>query len=367
MPPTPRRTVTGKPPLKLLLGIWVCLLPWRVLAAPPEPLNILSWEDYIAPEVVDAFERQYHAKINIATFDDEDQRDETLLSTRGRGMDIVCVSEAYVMDPSLMSWIAELDSVQLPNLRYVEYPLADALPYASRYAVPYFWGTSGLAYRSDLLDAAPTGWKDLFSLATKFPGKVVQPANMRMLIGIALLAQGKDFNSEQPADLQLASDSLLAQAPYLYGYQTSDLSENNPLATGEALLAPMFSGDMLTIQAFQPGIRFVYPQEGARVWVDYFVVSKESNHSTLAFKFLNFLNDPNVALNNARYLNFATPNTAAKALADDAYRNNPVIFPPPEVLKKAHLILPVSTQALRRQTEIFVRTLSRFELAQERH
>jgi hypothetical protein len=55
----------------------------------------------------------------------------------------------------------------------------------------------------------------------------------------------------------------------------------------------------------------------------------------------------------------------AKALASAEYRNNPVIFPPEEALRKGHVLKPVSEAILRQQSEMFVRTMSRFEMQME--
>lgn len=329
-------------------------------------LNLYIWEDYIDPDIIKSFENKNAVRVNVVTFDDDDQREETLLATQGKGFDIICISDSYMTNPAELGWMAELDQQSLPNLRHVEYPFSDWLPEAKRYAVPYFWGTHGIAYRSDLMATPPNSWMDLFTLAPQFSGKLVQTSTMRMLIGIALLAQGKDYNSESPEDLQAASRILLDQVPYLFGYQTADLSKQNPLVTGEAVMAPMFNGDVLTIQALNPHIKFVYPSEGARIWADFLVVSSASRHQALAFQFLNYLNQPDIALANSRYVNYATPNLAAKALADEDYRNNPIIYPSPETLNRAHLLRPLSKQAQHLQAAIFVRTISHFESMLER-
>lgn len=329
-------------------------------------LNLYIWEDYIDPEIVKSFEIQTASRVNIVTFDNDDQREETLLATQGKGFDIICISDLYTTNPAELGWIAKLDQNMLPNLRHVEYPFGEWQPEAKRYAVPYFWGTQGIAYRSDLMTTPPKTWLDLFTMAPRYPGKLVQTSTMRLLVGIALLAQGRDYNSENPEDLQAASRILLEQVPYLFGYQTADLSEQNPLVTGAAVMAPMFNGDALTIQALNPNVNFVYPAEGAHVWTDFLVVSSASRHQALAFQFLNYLNQPDIALANARYVNYATPNLAAKALADEDYRNNPVIFPPAETLKRAHLLHPLSKSAQHQQAAIFVRTISHFESMLER-
>lgn len=353
---------------RLLLATLATTLSALCWSAPNDTavLNVYIWEDYIDPEIVKSFEIQTASRVNIVTFDDDDQREETLLATQGKGFDIICISDLYTINPAELGWMATLDLKLLPNLQHVEYPFSEWLSEAKRYAVPYFWGTHGIAYRSDLMTTPPKAWLDLFTMAPQYPGKVVQPSTMRLLVGIALLAQGKDYNAESPEDLQAASRILLEQVPYLFGYQTAELSEQNPLITGDAVMAPMFNGDVLTIQAQNPNIKFIYPEEGAHVWTDFLVVSSASPQQTLAFQFLNFLNQPDIALANARYVNYATPNLAAKALADEEYRNNPIIFPPAETLKRGHLLRPLSKSAQYQQAAIFVRTISHFESLLER-
>lgn len=337
---------------------------WSDTASEPS-LNLFIWRDYIDPELIEAFEKSRHVKINVVEFSDDDQREETLLSTQGKGVDIVCVNENYLMAPGMLGWVAPLDMAHLPNLKNVEYPFADKASEAKRYAVPYFWGTLGIAYRADLVKKAPTGWHDLFEQTHSDSGRIALPSTLRLLVGITLLANGKDFNSENPADLEQASKSLQTVAPRVFGYLATDITASNPLVTGDAIMAPMFNGDALTVQGINPNIMFVYPEEGANIWGDYLVVSKESPNKELAFDFINFLNMPEIALANARFVNYATPNTAAKALADDEYRNNPVIFPPQEIVATAHVIQPLPVRAEHLHANIFVRTLSRFAMTLE--
>lgn len=352
----------------LLTATLVTMLSAQGWGAPKETttLNLYIWEDYIDPDIITSFENKTSVRVNVLTFDDDDQREETLLATQGKGFDIICISDSYMANPAELGWMAELDLQRMPNLRHVEYPFSEWIPEARRYAVPYFWGTHGIAYRSDLMETPPTSWRDLFTLAPQYAGKLVQTSTMRLLVGIALLAQGRDYNSENPEDLQAASRVLLEQVPYLFGYQTSDLSEQNPLVTGDAVMAPMFNGDVLTLQALNPHIKYIHPDEGAHVWTDFLVVSSGSRHQALAFQFLDYLNQPDIALANSRYVNYATPNLAAKALADEDYRNNPIIYPSPETLQRAHLLKPLSTSAQHQQAAIFVRTISHFESTLER-
>ncbi|HCJ28235.1 MAG TPA: spermidine/putrescine ABC transporter substrate-binding protein, partial [Pseudomonas sp.] len=60
----------------------------------------------------------------------------------------------------------------------------------------------------------------------------------------------------------------------------------------------------------------------------------------LAYRFLNFINTPEIAALNANQLRVATPNAAARALLPDAIRQDPSIYPPDEVLARSHVYEP---------------------------
>ncbi len=52
-------------------------------------------------------------------------------------------------------------------------------------------------------------------------------------------------------------------------------------------------------------------------------------------------------------INYPTPNAAAKALMPDDYKNNPIIFPPADQLKKAEPSLYLGEDASSAREEIW--------------
>ncbi|MFT8086127.1 ABC transporter substrate-binding protein, partial [Salmonella enterica subsp. enterica serovar Enteritidis] len=55
-----------------------------------------------------------------------------------------------------------IEQARLPALRHVARRWRDS---CGRYAVPYLWGTLGIAYRSDRIEQAPRSWADLLKPA----------------------------------------------------------------------------------------------------------------------------------------------------------------------------------------------------------
>ena len=55
-------------------------------------------------------------------------------------------------------------------------------------------------------------------------------------------------------------------------------------------------------------------------------------HPENAHAFINYILDAEVGRDLAEYIEYATPNEAARKLTNDAYRSNSIIFPPESIL-----------------------------------
>ncbi len=80
----------------------------------------------------------------------------------------------------------------------------------------------------------------------------------------------------------------------------------------------------------RPSIRYVVPKEGGTIWADCLVVLKSAPQKDLALRFIDFLLDPKVA---ARTTNgFCSPRPPVRSLVETAFRHNPAIYPPDDLL-----------------------------------
>jgi len=328
----------------LLLPLWP-VLSQAGESAKPE-LVILNWADYIDPDLISAFERKHHAKVRVINFEDDDNRDQLLLATEGAGYDIVLVNETHVGLYRSHGWLAEVGDAEVPNLKHVDNAWMDKAKDAKGYAVPYFWGTLGIAYRRDLVKKAPEHWSDLFLPAPDLRGHIAMLSSQREILGMALKAAGHSVNSTEHGEIDEAMKILVAQKPFVRAYQQALLNEKSELVTGEVSMRMMFNGDALLLRKFNSNIDYVVPPEGAAVWVDYMTVMANAPNPKLAFAFLDFINDPANAAKNAAYLNFATPNVAAAKLMPSEYLKNPSIFPHPDTLANSELFAPLPPRAL---------------------
>src|SRR5579862_1162532 len=86
-------------------------------AAPEEKvLNIYNWSDYIAPDIVPAFEKEYGIKVHYDVFDANTVL-QTKLLTGNTGYDVVVPSSPFWALQIEAGVFRTLDKALLPNLR----------------------------------------------------------------------------------------------------------------------------------------------------------------------------------------------------------------------------------------------------------
>jgi putrescine transport system substrate-binding protein len=177
----------------------------------------------------------------------------------------------------------------------------------------------------------------------------------------ALLYLGKDPNSESADDLAAAEAVLLKIRPHLRTIHSSQYIDQ--LAGGELCIAVGYSGDILQArdraeEAGRPiDIEYSIPREGALMWFDTLAIPADAPHPEQAYAFIDFLLRPEVAAANSNFVNYATANAKASSLVNEELRNDPGIYPTPDVKARLQPNLAKSaefTRALNRTWTRFV-------------
>ncbi len=339
-----------------LLALWLGLLAGIPVPAAPTPeLVFFTWSDYIDPSVVADFEREHGARVRQVFFESDDDRNDKLLATEGRGYDVVTVDQGSLGILVRRGWLEPLDQTAIPNRAHIDPKWVDAVPDGRRYGIPYFWGTLGIGYREDLVQDPPASWADLLRPAPALRGRILMIQDARELVGMALKSLGSSANSADPAELAAAEKLLRAQKPYVQSYSYINLTEKSALVTGDAAVAMVYNGDALKLQELDPRIRYVTPAEGGSLWGDYLTVPRSSANQALAHRFIDFLHRPEIAARNAAFVHYATPNLAAAALMPPEYRDDPVIHPAPSVLARYEHLGAFPPRAAKARNDIYAR------------
>jgi spermidine/putrescine transport system substrate-binding protein len=341
---------------RFLLCTILVLLPLLGQASQRQ-LTLLNWGDYLAPEVVEAFEKAHDVKVIESLYSSDDDRTRLLMENDAVGYDLILVAGSDLARYAKRGWIAPLDHARMPNFKHLDARWLQAFPAAQDYGVPYFWGTLGILYRSDLVSTPIDSWLQLLRPAPELQGKIAMIEDGREFIGASLKALGHSLNSSDPEQLKAAEALLLEQKPHVRTYDAVSLDEHSPILSGEIVATIIYNGDALMLREYNDKLRYVLPREGGNLWVDYFTLGGKAHDVDLAYAFLDFLNEPAQAARQALFSHYASPNHAARALLPKAMLSDPSIYPDPASLTTSEFYTAQPARAQRLRNQISARVL----------
>ncbi len=273
-------------------------------------LNLYLWSDYLADDTVPNFEKEFGVKVTVDTYESNEEMAAKLMAGAS-GYDLVLPS-SYLF-PVLFSkdLLAPLRRKYLTNWGNVA-PLFLNPPWdpGNAHSVPWGWGTTGIAYRKDLVRERPDSWAVFFD--ERYRGKVTMLDDLRDVIGSFLRLRGRSLNSVDPAELAAAKQDALKAKPNLRAYVSAPVKAQ--LIAGDVWIAQMWSGDAQQAIAEQPAIEYLVPKEGGTIFSDALVMPRSAPHQRAAHEFLNYILRPPVAAAIADKTGYGTPNQAALPL-----------------------------------------------------
>lgn len=295
------------------------------LGEPEKELSIYNWSDYIAEDTVALFEKETGIKVTYATYESNEEMMAKLQVGAG-GYDIVVPTGYIVTVLAAQNLLAPLSKKYLTNWANVA-PLFLDPEYdkGNKFGVPWQWGTTGIAYRTDKVDPAPDSWAVF--LDKKYKGKMTQMDDLRDVVGSWLKFRGKSLNSVDPADLAAAKADAIAAKANLKAYLSAPVK--GQLVAGDVWIAQLWNGDTAQAKVEQPAIGYVLPKEGAGIWTDSLVIPASAPHKRAAHEFMNFVLRPDIGAGISNFTGYGTPNNAAMALL-----TTPVPYPSPDELKR---------------------------------
>ncbi len=327
----------------VLVLLLICLAVPSVAAAELDTgvtLNVYNWGEYIDPTVNDLFTKETGIKVNYKNFTDNESM-YAVLSSGAASYDIIVPSDYMVGKLINEGRLAKLDFNNIPNAAKINPSLLNpSYDPENAYSVPYTWGTVGIFYNTKYVDEQDLqlGWDLLWS--EKYSGRIFMFDNPRDAFGIALLKCGYSLNTTDPAHWDEAYEALRTQRPVLHQYVMDQVYDK--MINEEGWIAPYYAGDgivMMDEDEGNPAIDFFVPTTGTNLFVDALCVPVDSPHKREAEEYINFLCRTDIALLNAEYIGYSTPQEEARAQLDPEIGENENFYPPEEVLAKTEMFI----------------------------
>ena len=330
-------------------------------------VRVYNWSDYIDETILEDFTKQTGIKVVYDVYDSNDILETKLLAGKS-GYDVVFPSGNFLARQIKAGVFQKLDRAALPNWKNLDpaiMAITSRYDPGNQYGVPYMWGTTGIAYNQQAIakrmpDAPIDSWKLIFdpAILKNFAecGIYVLDAADE-IIPATLNYIGENPDSKDPAVLQKAEPLLKAIRPFVRKFNSSE--NINALANGDICLAVMWSGDtgIAASRATEANkdftIKFSLPKEGAQMWFDMMAIPKDAANPKNALAFINFLMEPKVIAKASNYLTYPNANEASKPFVNKEILDNPVIYPPPDVMKRLYVVTPYDLKLQRLVTGIW--------------
>ncbi|MCY4275175.1 MAG: spermidine/putrescine ABC transporter substrate-binding protein [Gammaproteobacteria bacterium] len=309
----------------------ISIAPKGALAMEDPTVNFYNWDTYIGETTLQDFENQTGISVKLDLFADND---ELFAKLKGGnpGYDLIVPTNDYTERMIEAGMLQKLDQNMIPNMANIDSAFLNPLHDPGRqYSMPYMWGTIGIGYRKSAVDGTPDSWKWLYD-SDKYSGKIALLADGSTIVQMGLKYLGEALNESDPAKIKQVEEMVIRQKPHIKAF--AEDNGQDLLAAGDVDLAMEWNGDILQLMDEDDDIGYAVPKEGGLLWEDSLAIPTGAPHPKNAHQLINYILDAEAGALIADYIQYATPNGAAKALMDSSYTCNPAIFPPPEVIDK---------------------------------
>jgi spermidine/putrescine transport system substrate-binding protein len=252
----------------------------------------------------------------------------------GSGYDLIFPSTYFVTKMAKEGLLEELDHSKLSNLSHLNPALLN-MDYdeGNRYSLPFIWGTTLLAYNEKFVQEELTSWRDLWR--EEFKGYVILNNDVREVFQMALMLLGYSGNSSDEKEIEEAYTLLTTLVPNVRVFNSD--SPKLPLINEEVKVGMVWSGEIYRASLSNPNIRFVFPKEGALIWMDCYSIPKGAKNAENAYKFMNFLLRPEISKIIREDSGYISPNLTYINSMPEELRSNRLLNPSDEDLLGAEL------------------------------
>ena len=315
-------------------------------------VNVYNWGEYISDgsdgslDINKTFEELTGIKVNYSTFASNEEM-YVKLKVGGIQYDVIIPSDYMIERLINEKLIQKLNYNNIPahtNIanRFKKLPFDPT----GEYSLAYTWGVTGIVYNRQMVTENETDidWDILFD--KKYKGQILMYYNPRDAFSIAQAYLGYSLNTTNETELRECARLLKEQKPLVQSYVMDEIYDK--MEAGEAALGVYYAGDSLSMMASNHDLNFVIPKKGANLFVDSICIPSNSGSPELAEMYINFLCEPQIALANIEYINYASPNDGAIAIMSSETKNNKIIYPNQETLDncEVYITLPDETNIL---------------------
>lgn len=322
-------------------------------------INVYNWGEYISDGADEGtlnvnleFEKLTGITVNYTNYATNEEL-YAKLKGGGTAYDVIIPSDYMISKMIREQMIQPLDFGNIPNYRYImDNFRGQGYDPDNEYSVPYTWGTVGIIYDTTMIDIPQEDidWDLLWN--SDYADQILMFDNPRDAFAIAELTLGFSINTEDPDELEQAAFKLFQQKRIVQGYVMDEVFDK--MEAGDALIAPYYAGDALTMLENNDSLDFVIPKSGTNLFVDAMCIPSTARQKEAAEMYINFMCEPDIAYANIDYICYSTPHSAAYEMLDEETRESPVCYPDEDFIEnKTTVFVSLSEEANRKMQDLW--------------
>ncbi len=335
-------------------------------------INIYNWSDYIAPDTIANFEKEYGIKVNYDFYDSSEMVDAKMLAGAS-GYDIVFHSSQFSSRLIPLGIFEPLDKSRLKNLGLIDPIIVKqiaAYKSVGDYGVPYLWGSTGVSYNVDLVKERIPELPDSIGELVFNPEYVARLSDCGVsyldsgsdVIPMVLAHLGLDPNAVDQESIGRAEELVASVRKQIRYFSSSKMLMDLP--NKEICVAMSWSGDYATASAraadagIDINLRYLVPKEGGGLWFDGMFIPTDATHKDNAYLFLDYMMRPEVIAGVTNFVNYANAVPSSKKWLRPEVLENPAIYPDSETMQRLFIVLPLDPKLERIRNRAWARIKS---------
>ena len=328
--------------MKKLILVLCCLLS-TITHADKRIVNVYAWGGEIPKQAIQDFEKETGIKVNFSTYDNNETMYAKLRASNHSIYDVILPSAYFVERMRRHGYLTRLDKTKLPHAKNLSKRFINhTYDPNNQYSIPFIWGATGLFYNQNWVKIKPIKWRDLWD--KRWRNQLMLLDDPREAFAIALIYLGYSANDTNPKHIREAFEALLKLAPNIKLFASESIQAI--MIDEDAIAGTAWNGDAYKAQHENKHIQFVYPEDGFVIWIDCLSIPKNPPHEAEAYAFIDFMLRAQTAATVALTEGHAITNDAGISLLPDNIKNNALVYPSKETLKRATIQGDVGEDAI---------------------
>jgi spermidine/putrescine transport system substrate-binding protein len=302
---------------KIPIRGWGFILTLTVLAAgcgtENSKLYFYNWVTYIPEDVRQDFKKETGIEVVLDEFASNEEM-YAKLTAGGFGYDVTIPSGDFVSIMIREGMLEKIDKSKVPNFKYIDPEFLAKIEFdpGNEYSVPFFAGAAGVTVNTKQVPEFEKSWKIFYREDLR--GRMTMLDDMREVMGDALKFLGYSVNTRNPQEL--------AEAKKIVGDWRDKIVKFDAETFGPAFAREEFwvvQGYVENVfteldESMLNNAEFFIPEEGGPMYLDSMVILKGAKNLDAAYRFIDFIQRPDINARIADYLTIPSLNIEARKL-----------------------------------------------------